>query len=213
MARVRGLHNQYRIRLSIGTETGQVGERRVRTEPEVGVVGANLESTGRDDQPVTRELSADPLTAPPSPSSGWKPSWKLRRVGGPACDDELLEGIAEGDLAVRQLRATFAHDTARRPNSPLGLEVASPPPTMCWGWCPLPLAPTLCWGWCPLPLAPTLCWGWCPLPLAPTLCWGWCPLPLAPTLMRAIVTVSPLLERRPGSWRRRHSSQNKSAFR
>src|SRR5688500_6283338 len=174
MARVPGLHNQYRIRLSIGTETGQVGERRVRTEPEVGVVGANLESTGRNDQPLTRKLSADPLTAPPSPSSGWKPSRELRRVGCPACDDELLEGIAEGDLAVRQLRATFAHGTARRPSSPLGLEVASLPPTM---------------------------WS------------GWCPLSLAPPLIRAILTASPLPARRPGSWRRRHSSQNKSAFR
>ena len=79
------------------------------TEPEVGVVGADLESTCWDDEPLTGKLSADPLAPPPSPVGSRKPIWKLRRVGRPAFDDELLKGVAEGDLAVRQLRPTIAH--------------------------------------------------------------------------------------------------------
>lgn len=79
------------------------------TEPEVGVVGADLESTCWDDESLTGKLSADPLPAVPGPGGSWKPIWELRGVGRPAFDDELLKGVAEGDLAVRQLRPTIAH--------------------------------------------------------------------------------------------------------
>jgi hypothetical protein len=96
----------------------------VGTEAVVGIVRADLEPTCWYDEPLARKLSADPLAAPLSPSDSRKLIWKLGWVGRPALDDELLKGVGEGYLAVRQLRPTIAPDTARR-----------------WGWCSLPLAP------------------------------------------------------------------------
>ena len=65
----------------------------MRTEPVVSVVRADLESSGRDDEPLTGKLCADSLAAPPSPCGSRKLIRKARRVRRPALDDELLEGV------------------------------------------------------------------------------------------------------------------------
>ena len=52
MARVGRLQHQYGVWLAVGAETGQMGEGRVRAEAVVGVVGADLEPAGGNDQPL-----------------------------------------------------------------------------------------------------------------------------------------------------------------
>jgi hypothetical protein len=109
VTRVRWFQHQHGVRLAVCAETSQVGEGRMGTEAVVGVVRADLEPTCWYDEPFASKLSAEPLAPPPSPNGSRKVIWKLPRVGRPTLGDELLEGVGEGYLAVRQLRPTIAH--------------------------------------------------------------------------------------------------------
>src|SRR4029453_1390274 len=105
-----------------------VSERRLWTEPVVGVIGPHLEPTRGDDQSLTGKLITEPLATLPSRASGSKLIRQLCRVRRPSLNDELLEGFGERDLTVGQLWPAIAHGTARRHSSPVRLVVASTAP-------------------------------------------------------------------------------------
>src|SRR5215211_3587207 len=83
---------------------------RVRAKPVIGVTGAYLEPTSRNNQPFTRKLGAYAITTLSSGRGSGELSRNIFGIRRPALDDELLKGVREGDLAVRQLRPTIAHD-------------------------------------------------------------------------------------------------------
>ena len=60
MACVGRLQDEHRLGLAIGAQSGQVGESGVRPEPEVGVVGADLQPAGGDHQSLAGKGGADP---------------------------------------------------------------------------------------------------------------------------------------------------------
>jgi broad specificity phosphatase PhoE len=109
MPGIGGLQHQHGVRLAIGAKTSQVSKGRLWAEPVVGVVGADLEPTCGNDQPIARKLSTDPFPAPPGRDGRSKLIWEIFGVRRPAFDDEFLEGIRERDLAVRQLGPSIAH--------------------------------------------------------------------------------------------------------
>ena len=59
VAVVGRLEHEHRVRLAVGAEAGEVGERAVRAEDVVGVVAAHLEPAGGHDEPLPREGGAD----------------------------------------------------------------------------------------------------------------------------------------------------------
>ena len=58
-----GVQHQDGVRLPVGAQPGQVGERRVRPEPVVGVVAAGAQHAGRDHQPLAGERCAEQAAA------------------------------------------------------------------------------------------------------------------------------------------------------
>ena len=54
-----GFEDEHGIGLTVGAEPGQVDEGAVRAEDVIGIVGADLEPTGRHDEPLPGESRAD----------------------------------------------------------------------------------------------------------------------------------------------------------
>ena len=95
VAVVGRLEHQHGVRLPIGAQAGQVGERRMRPEAVVGVVGADLEPAGRDHQPLAGEHGADAVPPGDRRLRGRESRWELGRVRRPSLGDERLERVGE----------------------------------------------------------------------------------------------------------------------
>src|SRR5829696_475384 len=109
VAVVGRIEHQHGVWFLIGTQAGQVGERRMGPKAVVRVVGPHLEPAGGNDQPIPGELVADGLPAPSGVRGGGQLIRKLRLIRGPALLDELLERIGERHLAVGQRRLLITH--------------------------------------------------------------------------------------------------------
>ena len=93
VAIVTRLQDQDGVRLAVGAQTGEVGERRVRAEPVVGVVAADLEPAGRDDQPLAGERRGHGVAARGRVRRGLDQRRGRLVARGPVAGDEGQEGV------------------------------------------------------------------------------------------------------------------------
>src|SRR5215207_1123582 len=125
VAVVGRIEHQHGVWFLIGTQAGQVGERRMGPKAVVRVVGPHLEPAGGNDQPIPGELVADGLPAASGVRGGGQLIRKLRLIRGPALLDELLERIGERHLAVGQRRLLITHTRILPPAPPTRMRITS----------------------------------------------------------------------------------------
>ena len=92
------LQHQHRRGLMVQAQTGQMGERRMRTEAVVGVVGPNLQRSGRKHQALTGEALREPPAAFGGEGRDLVPAELLLISGRPLGGHELSEGLGGGPL-------------------------------------------------------------------------------------------------------------------
>src|SRR5699024_12531766 len=91
VAVVGGFEDEDGIGFGVGLQTGEVDEGRMRTETVVGVVRANLEAAGGNDEPFAGEGSGDPSTTCGC-EAGCGERLGVERGAIPAGGDEIAEG-------------------------------------------------------------------------------------------------------------------------
>ena len=119
--RIDGIQNQHRAGLEILTQTGVVGERRIRTERVIAIVVAHLRLSGRNHDTLARERLAQRLQTRRRVLGGLQ-RLDLRLVVIPTGGHELLERL--GTRTQRTIVHTIAHGLIRsRSGLPLHLLV------------------------------------------------------------------------------------------
>ena len=105
------LEHEHGVRLAVGAEAGEPGERRVRAEHVVGVVAAHLEAAGRDDQPLLRVRGAEhgPALGGRGPRRG--PGRRPRCAAGPS--PRLTKARNSSVVARARLSACFCCSLTR----------------------------------------------------------------------------------------------------
>src|SRR5699024_253148 len=98
VAVVGGFEDEDGIGFGVGLQTGEVDEGRMRTETVVGVVRADLEAAGGNDEPFAGEGSGD-LSPTCGCEAGCGEGLGVERGASPAGGDEIAEGSRVG--AVR----------------------------------------------------------------------------------------------------------------
>ena len=119
--RIDGIQHQHRAGLEILTQTGVVGERRIRTERVIAIVVAHLRLAGRNHDTLARERLAQRLQTRRRVLGGLQ-RLDLRLVVIPTGGHELLERL--GTRTQRTIVHTIAHGLIRsRSGLPLHLLV------------------------------------------------------------------------------------------
>ena len=103
------LHDEHGIRLAVGPEAGQPGERGVRAEDVVGVVAAHLEAAGGDDEPLPRVGRAEHRPAGGGVRRRGGRAGGPGPAGGPALLDEGSELVGRRPAPVVCLLLLLAH--------------------------------------------------------------------------------------------------------
>ena len=91
MAVTLGFEDEDGVGFGIGFQTGEVDERGMRAEAVVGVVRADLESAGGNDEPFTGECCRNGVPSGRGETSGGE-SFGVERSAIPSGGDEVAEG-------------------------------------------------------------------------------------------------------------------------
>ncbi|GAA3079090.1 hypothetical protein GCM10020254_24140 [Streptomyces goshikiensis] len=103
--RAGGLQHQDVARPVLARQAREPGVRAVRAEAVVGVVGADLELPGGDDQPLAREVRGEPLAAPGGGGVGRDPVGGGQRRGGPVARHVAGQFGGYGQVVAARVQA------------------------------------------------------------------------------------------------------------